>query len=581
MVMKTTRLAFVSLVTAAVVAVLAARATAQSLTEPVGPPARSTVTVLAQATPPAEPPVAPQAPEPPDPPNQAGAAAAGQQGAEDQSAAADDAAASPGETGPQVEIRRIGQPAVRIMQDYVLPAGDVVREVVVISGSARIGGEVQGDVVVVLGEVTFESTAVVGGDTVVVGGQMTVQPGAVLERDLVVVASGFDAPLDFSAGRDQVVIGPGAIGERIRGVLPWVTTGLLWGRLIVPSLPMVWAFVALFFFLYAVLNLVFDRPVAVITGIIAERPLSAFLVGLLVLLLTGPVSVILSVSVIGIPVIPFLFFALLIGGLLGKVATMRWIGSNVMVQDDAEDRRQSLRSFAIGFVIVTVLYMVPILGIVSWATLGLFALGGAVMAFFAALRRENPAPEPPPVPPASPTSPDGSMTPAPDDASAFVSESGVGDGGATAGTPPPAPPPAPPPPAPPAGSLLAMPRARFLDRAAAFFLDLLLVGLVYQLVELRVGRANTFFLLLLGYHIVFWAFRATTLGGIICNLRVVRVDGTALRFADALIRGLSAIFSLAVLGLGAFWIIWDPEQQSWHDRIAGTYVVKVPRTYQG
>jgi uncharacterized RDD family membrane protein YckC len=59
----------------------------------------------------------------------------------------------------------------------------------------------------------------------------------------------------------------------------------------------------------------------------------------------------------------------------------------------------------------------------------------------------------------------------------------------------------------------------------------------------------------------------------------VRTDGTPLRFVDALVRGLSAIFSIAVLGLGVLWILRDPERQAWHDRIAGTYVVKVPRNW--
>ena len=91
------------------------------------------------------------------------------------------------------------------------------------------------------------------------------------------------------------------------------------------------------------------------------------------------------------------------------------------------------------------------------------------------------------------------------------------------------------------------------------------------------ARTARFFLLLLAYHIGFWTWKGTTVGGIICQLRVVRVDGTPLRFVDALVRGLSSIFSLAVLGLGCLWILKDPERQAWHDKIAGTYVVKVPR----
>jgi uncharacterized RDD family membrane protein YckC len=86
-------------------------------------------------------------------------------------------------------------------------------------------------------------------------------------------------------------------------------------------------------------------------------------------------------------------------------------------------------------------------------------------------------------------------------------------------------------------------------------------------------------LLALVYHVWFWAWKQTTVGGIICQLRLVRTDGAPLRFAEALVRGLSGIFSLAVVGLGFFWILRDPERQAWHDRIAGTYVVKVPRNW--
>jgi uncharacterized RDD family membrane protein YckC len=35
--------------------------------------------------------------------------------------------------------------------------------------------------------------------------------------------------------------------------------------------------------------------------------------------------------------------------------------------------------------------------------------------------------------------------------------------------------------------------------------------------------------------------------------------------------------SLAVAGLGFIWIAIDPEKQSWHDKIAGTVVVRATR----
>ena len=128
-----------------------------------------------------------------------------------------------------------------------------------------------------------------------------------------------------------------------------------------------------------------------------------------------------------------------------------------------------------------------------------------------------------------------------------------------------------------ASDLALFPRASFRDRVAAGVLDLILVVFVWQALDRL--RDNGLFLMLLAYFIGFWTWKGTTVGGIICQLRLVRTDGTPLRFADALVRGLASIFSLAVLGLGGLWILKDPERQAWHDRIAGTYVVKVPRNW--
>jgi uncharacterized RDD family membrane protein YckC len=526
------------------------------------------------------------------------------------------AASQPQDDSSGVTIRRLGPPAVRIGQDYTLPAGQSAREVVVVSGSAIIAGEVEQDMVVVLGTVRLASTAILHRDLVVVGGQLTVEPGATVRRDLVVVGSGFEAPPGFSAGGEQVVVGP-PFGNAMRSVLPWVTYGLLWGRLIVPSMPWMWTLVAILFAVYLLLNLVFHRAIRTTADTLADKPLSAFLVGLLVLLLTAPVSFILAVSIVGIAVLPFVNVALVVAVVLGKVAVMRWIGASVVTEGDPENRMQATRSFAMGFAVITLMYAVPILGLVAFASTSVLGLGGATMALMAALRRENPKPpadsrenvhlppEPSPAgsgvmpaaaaPPGfvtaaaaphepAPTSTTGApgYAPLPSAAGGGSQAAGEASGAAPAFVPPPSPPP---PVRPPAarvdgGRFLSMPKAEFLERAAAFGLDCLLVLLVYAFLDFRTNNdSGAFFLLLLAYHIAFWTWKGTTVGGIICNLRVIRTDGAPLQFAEALVRGLSSIFSLALVGLGAFWILRDPERQSWHDRIAGTYVVKVPRGY--
>jgi hypothetical protein len=91
-----------------------------------------------------------------------------------------------------------------------------------------------------------------------------------------VIAARLDAPGDFFPAGDQIVIASGVLGGWLDGFFPWLTRGLLWGRLIVPGLPWVWAVVAVFFLLYLSLNLVFSGAVRACADTLAARPLTTF-----------------------------------------------------------------------------------------------------------------------------------------------------------------------------------------------------------------------------------------------------------------------------------------------------------------
>ena len=126
--------------------------------------------------------------------------------------------------------------------------------------------------------------------------------------------------------------------------------------------------------------------------------------------------------------------------------------------------------------------------------------------------------------------------------------------------------------------MATLPRAAFAERTAAFVLDAVLVFLLFSAFPGR-QPGPVLFATFLAYRIAAWTWKSATLGAVICQLRVTRADGQRLSFADALVRGLSSIFSIVVLGLGCFWVLRDEERQAWHDRVAGTYVVKVPRNF--
>jgi uncharacterized RDD family membrane protein YckC len=76
------------------------------------------------------------------------------------------------------------------------------------------------------------------------------------------------------------------------------------------------------------------------------------------------------------------------------------------------------------------------------------------------------------------------------------------------------------------------------------------------------------------YFVGFWVWRGTSIGGVVVGLRIVRLDGRRLDWQVALVRSLASFLSLFSAGLGQFWCVWDPEQQTWQDKLAGTVVVK-------
>ena len=119
-----------------------------------------------------------------------------------------------------------------------------------------------------------------------------------------------------------------------------------------------------------------------------------------------------------------------------------------------------------------------------------------------------------------------------------------------------------------------LPHAGFWIRMVALLLDLLLVGILMGMLH----HSHDLELVVLAiYGALMWKLRGTTVGGLVFHLQVVRVDGRPINWETAIVRALSCFLSMVVVGLGFFWIAFDSGKQGWHDKIAGTAVVRVPR----
>lgn len=93
-----------------------------------------------------------------------------------------------------------------------------------------------------------------------------------------------------------------------------------------------------------------------------------------------------------------------------------------------------------------------------------------------------------------------------------------------------------------------------------------------------VAVANPVSVMLSGvYFVALWGWRGQTLGMMIAGIKLIRTDGTDVDTGHSVTRLLGTIVSTLPLFLGLLWVAFDERHQGWHDKIAATYVVKVPR----
>ena len=91
----------------------------------------------------------------------------------------------------------------------------------------------------------------------------------------------------------------------------------------------------------------------------------------------------------GIAVIPFLFCAMIVAFLFGKVSVYRFAGAQVGRQLNLATFQLPLVAFLIGALIFCLLYMIPVLGFLVWCAIIPFGMGAAALAAFGGLRRES------------------------------------------------------------------------------------------------------------------------------------------------------------------------------------------------
>jgi uncharacterized RDD family membrane protein YckC len=323
-----------------------------------------------------------------------------------------------------------------------------------------------------------------------------------------------------------------------------------------------WGVAGMFFLIHLVVVVLFPRPVQSCVTVLDDRPITAFFSGLLLLILTAPLLFMLVVSVVGILVIPFFIAGLMASLVFGKVAVYRFTGLQLGRQFHTAAMEAPLMSLVIGTVIFYLFYMIPILGILTFMFLTVLGLGTALLAIVGRMKTENKVAQAPGV--AGSQARTGAVA-----GTTFAGgEPGAaidpGASGPMAGGPPPV----------PIDDPTSYPRVGFWRRFFATLLDFFIIIFVSE----GILHADVAFpVFMLGYHMVMWGWKGTTVGGIIMGIRIYRIDGRPIDYPVAIVRSLASVLSLFVMGIGFFWAGWSQEKRSWHDLIAGTMIVRTPK----
>jgi uncharacterized RDD family membrane protein YckC len=78
--------------------------------------------------------------------------------------------------------------------------------------------------------------------------------------------------------------------------------------------------------------------------------------------------------------------------------------------------------------------------------------------------------------------------------------------------------------------------------------------------------------------ILFWIFKQATPGKMAISAKIVDAKtGKAPSTAQCIGRYFAYFLSSFILGLGFIWVAFDSKKQGWHDKLAGTIVVRVKK----
>jgi hypothetical protein len=245
----------------------------------------------------------------------------------------------------------------RIGQDISVAEGTTARQVVAVGGQVTVSGVVEHHIVVIGGSAVLTPTAIVGGNILAIGGVIVVGKGADVQGSMT--------EIDASD-----------IADAVETVINGDWEGWSW----------VFAILSIFIFIVilimALLVVAFiPKPLYLVASAIQGNVFRVILWGLAGLVSVVPLAVLLTISVIGIVLIPLELTLVACAVLIGFSAVAQIIGRKIFSLLGKKDQSM-LRETFWGLIVLWLVGWIPYLGMLVKVCAVVIGLGGVFLTRF-------------------------------------------------------------------------------------------------------------------------------------------------------------------------------------------------------
>lgn len=251
---------------------------------------------------------------------------------------------------------------VKIGGDITIAEGNKIKNAVVVGGQVTVRGMVTGHVLSIGGSVVLTKTAQVEGNVISIGGIIVMGKGARVKGSLSEInTSDLSSSLASALNED------------------W--EGWSWIFAIISLL----VFVAIFLIALLLVTLL-PQPVRLVADTVKDAPFKVFLWGSVVLVSVVPLAVLLTISVLGIVLIPLEIFIVVCAALIGFIAVTQLVGEKLFALFKKRDQSVMADIFW-GLALLWFIGWIPHIGWMIKVLAVVLGLGGVLAASLGARQK--------------------------------------------------------------------------------------------------------------------------------------------------------------------------------------------------